>query len=100
MGEMKKKNGDTPDRRIAQAIIAELQRQCQIFLCFGIARWRCGAICLCNYTKFMTQSNSKEEMMNLEQLDNVSGGRIGKPWVPPGSRDLINKIKDFIKRIF
>ena len=26
------------------------------FLCFWIARWRCGAICLCNYTKFMTQS--------------------------------------------
>jgi len=34
----------------------------------------------------------KEEMMNLEQLDNVSGGRIGKPWVPPGSRDLINPL--------
>ena len=42
----------------------------------------------------------KEEMMNLEQLDNVAGGKIGKPWVPPGSRDLINKIKDFIKRLF
>lgn len=39
------------------------------------------------------------EMLNDEQLDNVSGGAIGKPWVPPGSRDLINKIKDFFKRL-
>ena len=48
----------------------------------------------------MTKEILKEEMMNMEQLDNVSGGAIGKPWVPPGSRDLINKIKDFFKRLF
>ena len=40
------------------------------------------------------------EVLNLEQLDKVSGGKIGKPWVPPGSRDLINRIKDFFKRLF
>lgn len=31
----------------------------------------------------MTKEILKEEMMNMEQLDNVSGGAIGKPWTPP-----------------
>ena len=43
---------------------------------------------------------NNNEKLSMEQLDNVVGGAIGKPWVPPGSRDLINKIKDFFKRLF
>ena len=34
------------------------------------------------------------------KIKTAHGGKIGKPWVPPGSRDLINRIKDFFKRLF
>lgn len=42
----------------------------------------------------------KEELLNLEQLDNINGGAIGKKRAPTGYHNLINKIKDFFRRLF